>query len=371
MTKTAMPQAAQPFVEFAHLLRAHGFSVASEQTTAFLSAIDLLGPRDIFDVYKAARATLAPPAERHSEFDALFRSFFMGQVLAAPAFGEEDDVMRVQDADVGFFEPERSDEVHETGQDATTAEALSQREFAPVELDETLRRFGRAAAMRLPHRRVRRRISARAGDKFDLRQALRAAVKYDGDVLRLPQLRRKRRQRAILLLIDVSGSMKERTDAHLRFAHTLVQAAERVEVFTFGTRLTRITRALKHKRVDEALAAASGMVADWDGGTRIGDALQAFLAVPRFIGLARGAVVIILSDGLERGDHALMTDAVARLSRSAWALHWLSPLALGDDFEPETAALRAVSPYLDRLSDGSSIERICAHVLDIAQGEAA
>ena len=121
--------------------------------------------------------------------------------------------------------------------------------------------------------------------------------------------------------------MKARTDAHLRFAHALVRAADRIEVFTIGTRLTRVTRALQLKNREQALAAASGLVSDWDGGTRIGDALQAFLAVPRFAGSARGAVVLILSDGLERGDPKAMTDAVRRLAARAWHLSWMTPLA--------------------------------------------
>lgn len=366
-----LPLAARPFVAFASVLRAHGFPVAPEQTTTFLSAIELLGPRGMDDIHRAARATLAPPAERHLEFDALFRSFFMGQTLAAPALGEDDDEMRVQDADSGVFEPETSDEINEAGGDATATEALTQRQFEPEPDHDALRRLARDANAHLPQRRVRRRISARAGDRFDLRKALREAARYDGDVIHLPRLKRKNRQRPVLLLIDVSGSMKERTDAHLRFAHTLAQAADQIEVFTFGTRLTRITRALKLKRRDQALAAASGMVADWDGGTRIGDALQAFLAVPRFVGLARSALVLILSDGLERGDHAAMTDAVIRLSRCAWRLHWLTPLATGPDFQPETAALKSIEPYLDDLADASSVERVCAHILGLSHGEAA
>ena len=131
----------------------------------------------------------------------------------------------------------------------------------------------------------------------------------------------------MLLLIDVSGSMKARTEDNLRLAHALTQARRRVEVFTFGTRLTRVTRPMRLKRREQALAAAAQMVSDWDGGTRIGDALKAFLAVPRFAGYARGAVVLIVSDGLERGDPAAMRDAVAKLSRRAWRLSWLTPLA--------------------------------------------
>jgi uncharacterized protein with von Willebrand factor type A (vWA) domain len=200
---------------------------------------------------------------------------------------------------------------------------------------------------------------------------MKEAVRNDGEIFRLPRLRRKPRRRAILLIIDVSGSMKARTDAHLRFAHALIRAADRVEVFTVGTRLTRVTRALRIRNREQALIEASSLVSDWDGGTRLGDALQAFLAIPRFAGTARGAVVLILSDGLERGDPKSMTDAVRRLAARAWHLSWMTPLAADPGFKPETAALKSILPMIDALADGSSTERLCDHVLNLAQTRAA
>ena len=170
---------------------------------------------------------------------------------------------------------------------------------------------------------------ARRGPFADLRRTLRESVRNDGEVLRLGRLRRRTRPRKILLLIDVSGSMKARTAENMRLAHALSQAASNVEIFTFGTRLTRVTRALRLKRREQALNAAAHLVSDWDGGTRIGDALQAFLAVPRFGGYARGAAVVIVSDGLERGDPAALRDAVAKLSRRAWRAQLAD--AVGDD----------------------------------------
>ena len=122
---------------------------------------------------------------------------------------------------------------------------------------------------------------------------------------------------------------------------------------------------------EQALATASLLVADWDGGTRIGEALDAFLAIPRFSALARGAAVVVLSDGLERGDPAGMADAVARFSRLAWRIVWLTPLAADPGFEPRTAGLAAARPFLDELGNGGSIESICAHVLDLARERAA
>ena len=179
------------------------------------------------------------------------------------------------------------------------------------------------------------------------------------------------KRRSIVLLIDVSGSMKERTEAHLRIGHALAHAVERIEVFTFGTRLTRVTRAMRLKNREQALAATSAIVSDWDGGTRIGDALQAFLGVPRFAGYSRGALVLILSDGLERGDPAAMRDAVARLSRLAWRVSWLTPLAAGANFTPQTEGLKAILPLVDDLADGSSVGAVTAHVLNLEGRRAA
>jgi uncharacterized protein with von Willebrand factor type A (vWA) domain len=196
-------------------------------------------------------------------------------------------------------------------------------------------------------------------------------MRHAGEFVKLRRRKRRLRQRRIVVLIDVSGSMKERTQAHLAFAHTLVRTADAAEAFTIGTRLTRITRALRLRNREQALTTASLVVADWDGGTRIGEALGAFLAIPRFAALARGAALIVLSDGLERGDPTAMANAVARFAQLAWRIIWLTPLAADPGFEPRTAGLVAARPYLDRLGDGGSIDRICAQVLDLAREKAA
>jgi uncharacterized protein with von Willebrand factor type A (vWA) domain len=372
MTGVTLPLAAQPFVTFASLLRVNGFAIAPEQTTAFLSAITLLGPRSLDHIRRAAHATFAPPPERHDEFNALFDAHFLGAVEIGREIGEPDpDDLTVQEDNRGGFEPPTSDDTNEAGQTATATEALSVRRFAETDETDTLRRFRRAAAERLPLRRGYRRVAAKHGRGLDLRRAMREALRNDGEIFRLPHLTRRPRRRNILLLIDVSGSMKSRTEAHLRFAHVLKRASDRVEVFTIGTRLTRVTNALKLKNREQALAAASSVVSDWDGGTRIGDALQAFLAVPRFAGYARGAVVLILSDGLERGDPKAMTDAVRRLAARAWHLSWVTPLAADPRYRPETAALKSILPMIDALADGSSTQRLCEHVLALSRQRAA
>ena len=369
---SVLPRAARPFVAFPGLLRLNGFAVAPEQTAAFLEAVGLLGPKSIADIRRAAHATLAPPPERRAAFDALFGAHFLGELQEGEALGAPDDeTVRVQEDRSGGAEPLLSDEVNEAGQAATGVEALSVRRFGTESDTELLRRFARAAPARLPRRPGYRRMRARRGDYFDTRRTLREAVRHDGDVMRLRRLKRRLRQRRILLLIDVSGSMKERTETHLRIAHALAHAVERIEVFTFGTRLTRVTRAMRLKNRAQALAATSAIVSDWDGGTRIGDALQAFLGVPRFAGYSRGALVLILSDGLERGDPAAMRDAVARLSRLAWRVSWLTPLAAGPNFTPQTEGLKAILPLVDDLADGSSVGAVTAHVLNLEGRRAA
>jgi uncharacterized protein len=372
MMRAALPAAAAPFVAFAALLRANGFTAGPEQTTTFLAAITLLGPRSLEHIRRAAHASLAPPPEQREEFDALFDAHFLGAVELGRETAEPDaDDMRVAEDRPGGLEPLASDDINEAGQAATAAEALSLRRFGSAEEIDTLQRFRRALPERLPQRLGNRRMAARRGPGLDLRRAMREAVRNDGEIFRLPRLKRRPRRRPILLIIDVSGSMKARTDAHLRFAHALARAADRIEVFTVGTRLTRVTRALRLKNREQALATASGLVSDWDGGTRIGDALQAFLAVPRFAGTARGAVVLVLSDGLERGDPKAMTDAVKRLAARAWHLSWMTPLAADAGYRPETAALKSILPHLDALADAGSSERLCQHVLNLARPRAA
>lgn len=365
MIAAGLPLAAAPFVGFASLLRDNGFAVAPEQTMGFIEAVGLLGPTGMADIRSAARAMLAPPAERHPEFDALFDAHFMGRALAAPTSGapDETDDLLVQDAQDGDGVVPEADDIRESGAQASPTETLLRRQFAPLDQHRALMLFERAAPSALPHRRSYRRAPARRGAGLNMRRMLKDAARHDGEALSLPRLKRKARQRRVVLILDVSGSMKDQTDGALRFAHALGRAAARFEAFTIGTRLTRITRAVRLRNRDQALAAASALVADWDGGTRIGDALQAFLATPRFAGFARGAYVLVVSDGLERGDPAAMIDAAAGLSRIAWAVDWLTPLAAGPDFTPETEALAGAAAHLSAIGPGGSVNALCAHVL--------
>jgi uncharacterized protein with von Willebrand factor type A (vWA) domain len=361
-----LPRAVRPFAEFPAFLRPFGFAVATEQTLAFMAAVTLLGPKSFADIRRAAHATLAPRPERRGDFDALFDAFFLDGAAQFPVPGESDEETAIKgDRGSGPEPPEASREA-DSGKAATAAELLARRSFQVLSPDQHLVRFVRRAPSLLPRRRAFRRAAAKSGDIIDLRRTMRRALASGGDAPRLAYERRKTRQRNILILIDISGSMKSHTADYLRFAHAATRVADRVETFTFGTRLTRISRAMRIRDRSRALAEAEATVDDWDGGTRIGEALAAFLAVPRFAGYARGALVLVLSDGLERGDPAAMVDAVRRLSRRAWRLAWLTPLAADPGFRPQTQALRAILPLIDDLGSAGSIESLCAYVLTAA-----
>jgi len=355
-------------MQFASVLRANGFAIAPDQTQTFIEAVGILGPRSMQDIYFAARATLAPPQDRVDDFNALYRWVFLGHSLSAPdteATDEEEDLRSFDERD-GSMDPPEADDVNDVGMQATGAENLTVRDFSGTTEADALRHFRRYASAGLPRRKTYRMTQGAHGSRWDMRRSLRDAVKRDGEVLNIPRMRRKTRQRRILLAIDISGSMKAQTDSYMRFAHALCACTDQTEVFTLGTRLTRVSRALRPKNAEVALATASSLVADWDGGTRLGDALDAFLGIPRFAGFTRGALVVVLSDGLERGDHATLTHAVDRLSRLAWQVHWLTPLATGDRFEPQTDALKSLLPFIDELGNGSSVAAVCRHLLSSA-----
>ncbi len=358
-----LPAAARPFVSFPPLLRQNGFAVSPDQTVDFMAGVDLLGPRSIGDIRQAATALLAIPHERQAEFDALFDAHFLGLALPVTLPADEDDVA-AHDPTGGIEERTEIGDESDAGREAARAERLGHRSLQD-RTDEALSRLRHHGAASLPRRRSRRYISARSGPLPDMRRALRDASRRDGELLTLPTRRRRERLRRIVLLIDVSGSMKERTADSLRLAHELSRIAEPLEVFTLGTRLTRVTSALRHRSAEQALGRASRLIADIDGGTRIGEALETFLAVPRFAGFARGAAVVVLSDGLERGGPEALVGATLRLSRLAWRLDWLTPLPIGGN--PQTGALRAILPYLDHLGDGLTVEAICEHLLTMAR----
>ncbi|MCF6233850.1 MAG: VWA domain-containing protein [Rhodobacteraceae bacterium] len=362
-----LPAASNHLIAFGRVLRGAGFLATPDQGISLLQAVAVLGPKAIGDIRRAARAVYGPGPARAAEFDTLFDAHFLG--LSQPALAEAETAEEIDynEDQGGAQEPMAPDQINEAGQAATRADNAGQRALAALSDDQALRRFRALAPHALPQRRTRRARRARRGTTFDMRRALRQAVRFDGEVLTLPRRRRRVALRPILLLIDISGSMKGATDGAFRFAHALMRLDTRVEVFTLGTRLSRVTRALALRNRAQALARASALIADWDGGTRLGDTLGAFLAVPRLAGLARGAFVVTLSDGLERGAPEALVAATTRLGRLCWQHLWLTPLATGPGFRPQTEAMGAIHPYLDGLGSAASVDLICRQVLGWAK----
>ena len=227
------------------------------------------------------------------------------------------------------------------------AETIAEKDFAAFTPEELA--LARAVIEKLPWtpaRRTRRWIAG-AGPRIDLRKALSNSRRTGGEIMVLPRRRRKIKPRPIVLLCDVSGSMERYSRTLLHFAHTLAKKAARVEAFVFATRLTRITMDLRTPKADAAIAAAARSVQDWSGGTRIGAALRAFHQRWARRSLHSASVVLLISDGWDRGDPATLRDQIARLQRSCHRLIWLNPLIGTIDYAPLTRGLQAALPYVD------------------------
>lgn len=362
MTAEAFPSDARAFIEFPHVLRENRFAVAGDQALAFMAAAPLLAPLNLRRLHRAAHATLAPPPERHAEFDRLFQQYFGGGdpgIAAAKSLPEHD--APVSEDSGAQREITEIRKLNESGKSAAQSEALGIRHLR----GQNGKSLSRLLRSKLPHRLRLRLERIACGKRLDLRRSLSDLVANDGDLVALARSGRKSVPRRIVLLIDISGSMKADTDNYLDLAYDLTREFRDTETFAFGTQLTRLTQALRIKSKEIALACASSLAADWDGGTRIGAALDAFLANPRFAGLAHGALVVVISDGLERGDHTRMVEAVRRLDRRARHLLWLSPLAGDPRYRPETAAIKAILPIVGRIGDGSSAQRIVDSLVTI------
>jgi uncharacterized protein with von Willebrand factor type A (vWA) domain len=216
-----------------------------------------------------------------------------------------------------------------------------------------------ALDVRMPLRRSARRRPARRGE-LDVRRTLREELRRAGEPGPLRHRRARSKPRRVVWLVDVSGSMAPYADVLLRLAHTSVRAGvgqgrSRVEVFTMGTRLTRLTGAMAHRDVEQALRLAGEQVPDWSGGTRLGEVLRAFVGRWGQRGVARGAVVVICSDGWERGDPALLAEQVQRLSRLAHRVVWVNPHRGKEGYQPVQGGIAAVLPYVDDFVAGHSL----------------
>ena len=355
---TAARQAEHLAVEhlqgFVTTLARAGVVSGVQKQVDFLQAVVLLRPSSPSELYWVARVTLVRALEEVEAFDRVFAAWFGdGLVPLAPPVGRPPPRLsasrrgRVAASAEGDAVGRRKGAGHE----ASVDEVRSSCAFPATSIAKRrlLAETEAALSEELPTERARRHRPARHGERLDLRRVLRAAGRSGGDLVRLQWRDRLRRPRRVLLLVDVSGSLRQSSGDALRFAHALVRTVPRCEVYTFGTRLTRVTRQLAKRDVDAALDGLADVVLDLNGGTRIGRALEEFLADARRTAAARDALVLIVSDGLERGDPRAMATAVERLARLAHRVVWWSPLACDANYEPLTRGMAAAVGDLDDL----------------------
>jgi uncharacterized protein with von Willebrand factor type A (vWA) domain len=359
-------------VRFGRELRAAGVAVGSGDILGYCAAMAPLDPTDLLDLYWAGRVTLIAKRDDIAVYDQVFRRFFLGGEDPAP----ELVTLRARveaEADATLVAPATSpdglgDEQEAVlGWMASDVEALKRKSFAACTPEElaAVRRIMNRIRLTPPRRRTRRTVPARSGRAPDLRRTVRETMRLHGEPAgQLYFRRRVVRLRPMILILDVSGSMADYSRNLLQFAYSANRAAARVEVFCFGTRLTRVTRALATRRPDDALERAARSVFDWEGGTRIGESLDTFVRDWGRRGLCRGGVVVICSDGLDRGDPAVLAAAMERLSRLCHTLVWMNPHKGSDpDFRPSTVGMMAAAPHVDVLLSGhdlSSLEELAA-----------
>ena len=366
-------------VVFGRVLRGIGLAAPPDRIILLAQALEAVGLNSKLDVKAAARSIFARNAEQAHKFDAAFEAFWRahGSLGDEPAAEQRDDTFRE--------EPGRPGESTAAGREATGriettvtlaaaatsndaldgqrraladgdrtqtysfAEGLYQKDFTQLTPSEMAlaRELTQRQAWDLGRRISRRLRTGRGGDRFDARRTLRSSLRRGGEVLTLATRKQKATQRDLVLLCDVSGSMDRYSRLLLQFVHTVRHAMGRVEAFVFGTRLTRITRQIRHRNVADAIDEISRTVVDWAGGTRIGECLRTFNRVWARRVLGRGAIVLIVSDGWDRGDVALLSREMQRLQRSAYRLIWLNPLLGAANFRPQTVGMQAALPFID------------------------
>lgn len=352
---------AASIVGLARTLRAAGVAASPDRVQAFVAALDHLGAVRRRDVYWAGRLTMCAGPDDLDRYDRVFAAFFAGEAVRArpvPRRRVRLGPGAVGD-DVGSTEASPGEDVPDVAavtRRASREEVLRHQDVTDLSDAERAELHRLLIAMALPSetRRTRRGVPGHHG-AIDRRASVRQLL-ASGELARLRHRQPRRVPRRVVLLVDVSGSMVGYADTLLRFAHVAVRRhGPGAEVFTLGTRLTRVTDAMRHRDPDTAMRAVAAAVPDWSGGTRLGVGLRRFLDDWGQRGLARGAVVVVLSDGWETGDVALLGEQTARLSRLAHRVVWANPRAGRPGFEPTAAGMAAALPFCDALVEGHSL----------------
>lgn len=368
LVDTALPQAG-PFVEmiveFGRELRADGMPIGSGELLTYCEAMATLNPGDLLDLYWAGRSTLITKHDQIPIYDRAFRRFFLGYDPRIPeqmrralqrSEIENEAVIEIPATEPGTRG--HDEEEAKLGLNASDIEIWRNKSFPACTEEElaALRRIMNRMKLIPPRRRTRRTRPSRSADRPDLRRTVRATMRQHGEPAELFWRRRKRKLRPLVLILDVSGSMAEYSRNLLQFAYSARRASTRVEVFCFGTRLTRITPALERRRPDEALDRAAKAVFDWEGGTRIGESIATFVKQWGRRGMSRGAIVVICSDGLDRGDPAVLEEAMEKLSRLSHKVVWVNP-HIGDEasYKPATLGMMVAEPHIDLLMSGRDL----------------
>jgi uncharacterized protein len=358
-------------VAFARVLRGAGLDVPLGRAVTFAQALTLTGVDRSGAVYWAGRTTLLARPEDIPAYDKAFNAFWRGRTsLSLAPLSDPVELTIVLDTE-DETPPGEGEEPEEPDGPTLVVrwsrqEVLRQKDFAaytPAEFEEARRLMADLRFHGALRRSRRRRPSRKAEGRPDLRRTVRRALRSGGEPIRRAYSETGERPRRIVLVCDVSGSMEPYSRALLRFLHAAVVGrarsyGARIEAFALGTRLTRITRELSSRDPDAALAKAARSVPDWSGGTRLGEGLRAFNDQWGVRGMARGSVVVILSDGWDRGDPALLAEQMQRLQRVAYRTVWVNPLKASPGYAPLAAGMAAALPFVDEFVEGHSLDSL-------------
>ncbi|MBA8826697.1 hypothetical protein FHX42_004076 [Saccharopolyspora lacisalsi] len=359
-------------VGFARALRHAGVACDPGRVRTFLAATEHVDLDDRSGLYWAGRLTLCAEPDDLPRYDRAFEHWFGSAPLPRPERGSRTTKRtRTAAPEPGESGTTESEPLATAASDAEVLRGRDVSELGPAEREQ-LRRMLAELDLRPPRRAALRRKPSRRGE-IDPRATMRQLLRSGGEPLHLRRRDRVRRARRVVLLIDVSGSMAPYADALLRFAHVVLRRSPAsTEVFTLGTRMTRVSRQLRQRDPESALAAASRAVPDFSGGTRLGETLGAFLDRWGQRGTARSAVVVVFSDGWERGDTSVLSGQMSRLRRLAHAVVWANPHAGHAGYEPVQSGIAAALPYVDHLVAGHSLDalrRLWARVHGLASSE--